>query len=95
MYLPGQNVRSWVCGELQISIRLLQVWTASLDGTLRLWDFLEGTELKSYDLGDAIVSLACTPAPCSDLPLHELLLWLLPHSGVQVYVSVAAIFLRP
>ncbi len=41
--------------------RVLQVWTASLDGTLRLWDFLEGTELKSYDLGDAIVSLACTP----------------------------------
>ncbi|KAK9827341.1 hypothetical protein WJX81_007552 [Elliptochloris bilobata] len=35
-----------------------QVWTASLDGTLRLWDFLEGTELKSYDFGDAIVSLA-------------------------------------
>ena len=48
-----------VSGKLQF--RVLQVWTASLDGTLRLWDFLEGTELKSYDLGDAIVSLASTP----------------------------------
>ncbi len=37
----------------------LQVWTASLDGTLRLWDFLAGAELQCIDLGDAIHSMVC------------------------------------
>ncbi|KAG9047512.1 hypothetical protein FS837_002097 [Tulasnella sp. UAMH 9824] len=44
----------------------LQLYSASLDGTIKVWDWLEGTLLKTFDFGKPI-SHMCAHVECSDV----------------------------
>jgi len=61
-----------------------QVYTSSVDGTLRLWDFEEGSQLQTYPLEEPIEQLVRTPtSPISSRPVLNV-------SHQQVHTLAAA-----